>query len=69
MTDREWTRANMLGPQIPDEMVANMVRMLFRDQLDHEFVCTLARDRIRVLMAEKESLEKQLQAIAARADH
>lgn len=29
-----------------DISVANEVRMLMREQLNHEFVCTAARDRI-----------------------
>lgn len=33
-------------PDLSDFEVAAKVRMLMRDQLDHEFVCTLARDRI-----------------------
>lgn len=62
-TPRKWTRENMLGPQIEDIEVAGRVRMLYRDQLDHEFICTLARDRIMVLMAEKKALEDEIESL------
>lgn len=34
------------SPELSDYEVAGRVRMLMRNQLDHESVCTLARDRI-----------------------
>lgn len=34
------------GDELTDDQVAVQVRMLFRQQLNHEAVCTLARDRI-----------------------
>lgn len=37
------------GAHLPDMEVAGMVRMLMRDDLDHEMVCVSARDRIRHL--------------------
>ncbi len=39
----------MSGEQYTDVQVADMVRMLLRDQLDHEMICVLARDRILAL--------------------
>jgi hypothetical protein len=39
-------------PWLTDEEVAGQVRMLLRSDLDHERVCTLARDRILYLSAE-----------------
>lgn len=38
--------APVAGDQFSDEEVAVMVRMLTRDQIDHEAVCTIGRDRI-----------------------
>lgn len=40
-------------PDLSDEMIAGTVRMLLRDQLNHEAVCCAARDRIMCLVAEK----------------
>lgn len=37
--------------------LANRVRMLMRDDLDHEIVCAAARDRIAWLAARVEELE------------
>lgn len=34
------------GAHLSDMVVAGTVRMLMRDQLNHESICTLARDRI-----------------------
>ncbi len=39
-----------------DDEVALRVRMLMGSDLDHEFVCTLARDRIMALVKEKAAL-------------
>jgi hypothetical protein len=36
----------LCGPQFSHEEVAGKVRMLMRDDLDHEVVCTMARDRL-----------------------
>lgn len=43
------THEQMAGPQFSDQEVAGRVRMLMRTDLDHEMVCTLARDRIQHL--------------------
>lgn len=40
------------GSSIPDDEVARRVRMLMRNDLDHEAVCTLGRDRIMALSKE-----------------
>lgn len=39
-------RREILGPELSDAEVASAVRMLERGQIDHEAICTLARDRI-----------------------
>ena len=44
-----------------DEQVAYAVRMLLRDQIDHEAICVLARDRIRDLAAERDRLRGELE--------
>lgn len=52
----------MQEPDLSDMEVAGQVRMLHRNQLDHERVCTLARDRIVYLadrLGELEACEKQ----------
>jgi hypothetical protein len=46
-----WTHV-MQQHELSDYDVAGQVRMLMRDQLDHERVCTLARDRIMALSKE-----------------
>ena len=43
-----------------DSMVATAVRMLMRDQLDHEVICVLGRDRIMSLSAERDRLRAEL---------
>lgn len=54
-------------PDLPDEEVARRVRMMSRSDLDHEFVCTLGRDRIMALVKEKASLEEQVERLARAA--
>ena len=39
----------ILHAEYSDAQVAGVVRMLMRDQLDHEVVCVMARDRIMAL--------------------
>ena len=63
----------MSGERMTDSEVALMVRMLMRDQLDHEMVCTLARDRIMALSYQlsaerkrREEAEKELAEEKAR---
>lgn len=51
------------SPHLSDVDVAIRVRMLMRDQLNHEIVCTDARDRIMCLVAEKAALREALAAI------
>lgn len=48
------------GPQYSDIEVAGLVRMLMRDQLNHEMVCVLARDRIVHLSERVAELEEKL---------
>ncbi len=46
----------IMRPDISDATVASRVRMLMPGQLDHEFVCMLARDRILYLSQELDRL-------------
>lgn len=58
-------------PHLTDEQMASRVRMLMRSDLDHESVCTSARDRIMCLVKEKSQLAervKTLEAIIATRD-
>lgn len=55
----------MMSPDISDFVVAGRVRMLMRDQLDHEAVCTLARDRIMALSKRIVELEAELHRVPA----
>ena len=48
----------MAGEHLTDQQVADAVRMLMRDQIDHEAVCTMARDRIVALSAQVTELQK-----------
>lgn len=50
-------------PEWSDVEVASKVRMLTRNQLDHEAVCTLARDRIMALHKEKTDLARRVLAL------
>lgn len=56
-----WTH-EISGPELSDREVARRVRMLTRSDLDHEFVCCLARDRIMALVKENEELRVRIQA-------
>lgn len=48
--DKKYLNSKTLaGMQYSDEEVAYFVRMLMRDQINHEMVCTLGRDRIMLL--------------------
>lgn len=46
-------------PDLPDDEVAAMVRMLMRGDLNHERICVIARDRIMALLKEKTELEQR----------
>jgi hypothetical protein len=50
----------MLAPNVSDLEVATQVRMLMRHDLNHESVCTLARDRIMALSKRVDELQKAL---------
>jgi hypothetical protein len=50
-----------MTPELTDEQVAGMVRMLGRSDLDHEMVCVAARDRIMALSAELEKLKAPME--------
>lgn len=69
MTEREYTwngTTHPIGkPHLTDEEMAGEVRMLMRDQLDHEAICTAARDRIMCLVAEKKALQEALESVAS----
>lgn len=64
-TDRTYTwngQTHPIGkPHLTDVEMAGEVRMLMRDQLNHEAICTAARDRIMCLVAEKEALKERIQ--------
>lgn len=57
----------MAAPHLSDLEVAGKVRMLLRDQLDHEVICTLARDRIMALSKEVERLSSARDSAASEA--
>jgi len=46
--------------KLTDKQVASAVRMLMRDQLDHEMICTLGRDRIIDLSKQLDMAERAL---------
>lgn len=62
--DRPFTleemQARQAGPHWSDEQVASKVRMLMRDDLDHEAVCVMARDRIVYLSAVVAERDRQI---------
>lgn len=47
-------------PDWSDKRMAGEVRMLMRDQLNHEAIVTAARDRIMCLTKEKAALEARI---------
>jgi hypothetical protein len=51
-------------PWLTHEEAAGMVRMLLRNDLDHESVCCMARDRILHLAQENERLKAELSALS-----
>ena len=53
-------------PDLTDYEVAGKVRMLMRHDLDHEGVCTLARDRIMALSKRTVELQKALDLALAK---
>lgn len=55
-------------PQWSDEEMAGRVRMLMRDQLNHEVICTAARDRIMCLSKEKRLLENQIRRLETKIE-
>lgn len=63
MTGDPVTKETMAYAHLSDMEVASKVRMLFRDQLDHEAVCVGGRDRIMFLSQRVAALETRLQAI------
>lgn len=48
------------GAHLSDKEVGLRVRMLMRDDLDHEAVCCMARDRIRYLSAALEARDREI---------
>lgn len=63
MTGDELKKETMCGAQYSDIEVAHKVRMLMRDQLNHEAVCTIGRDRIMYLSQRVKKLEDALRAV------
>ncbi|MEX1669099.1 hypothetical protein AB4876_09260 [Zhongshania guokunii] len=57
MTGDEVKKETMCGAKYSDIEVASMVRMLMRNQLNHEAVCTMGRDRIMYLSQRIEKLQ------------
>lgn len=51
------------GAHITDEQVAHRVRILMRDDLSHEAVLVMARDRILNLAAQKAILRAAIQSV------
>lgn len=58
-------RREISAPHLSDEEVAGRVRMLMRDQLDHEAVCTLGRDRIMCLTEELATARARISELEA----
>ncbi|EKD89692.1 MAG: hypothetical protein ACD_33C00005G0007 [uncultured bacterium] len=59
MTGDKMKLSNMCYGNKSDHWVANEVRMLMRDQLNHESICTAARDRIMYLSQEVQRLTER----------
>lgn len=67
MSDRTYTWNGktfpISRPELSDEDVAGKVRMLMRNQLNHESVCCLARERIMCLVSEVSALQAKIDAL------
>ncbi len=53
----------MIAGKKSDIEVAGMVRMLMRDDLNHEFVCVAGRDRIMYLSQQLEKAKEKLEIV------
>lgn len=60
MTGDEINKDTMCMGHLSDIEMAHVVRMLYRDTLNHEAVCTAARDRIMYLSQQVKRLEKEM---------
>lgn len=60
MTGDKVDKETMCMGHLSDIEVANKVRMLYRDTLNHEAVCTAARDRIMYLSQRVDELEQEM---------
>jgi len=60
VTGDEVIKETMCMGDKSDIEVAHLVRMLYRDTLNHEAVCTAARDRIMYLSQQVERLEQEV---------
>lgn len=61
-TDLDGEKRPISASNMSDKEVAGAVRMLLRDQLNHEAVCVMARDRILCLAEEKQRLQDATEA-------
>jgi len=60
MTGDKVIKERMCMGHLSDIDVAHKVRMLYRTDLDHEAVCTAARDRIMYLSQQVELLKQEM---------
>lgn len=54
----------MVGKQFSDLEMASRVRMLMRDDLNHEFICMAGRDRIMYLSQQVDRLENEVSELS-----
>ena len=68
MTGDEVQKETMCYGALSDIEMAGKVRMLYRDTLEHEAICTGARDRIMYLSQQLEKSNKLLEKVVSDSD-
>lgn len=63
------TNLPISGPQYSDNEIAGMVRMLSRNDMDHEAILCAARDRIMALVKEKQTLADEAKKLKKILSH
>ena len=64
----EEMRQRQAGAHFSDAEVASRVRMLMRDDIEHESICVMARDRIRYLSAALEARNLETERLKKSAE-
>jgi hypothetical protein len=63
MSEKYLNSNTLAGSQFSDEEVAGFVRMLMRQQVNHEAICTMGRDRIMLLSERLQRADEIIQKL------